>query len=149
MNQLIEYIKKHGPIGIYNMGWESIKYARSLVGEVKINSNWLNYRSMQPIVYDPPDIMTKTSYKNCIDVALRVEDDQLILHIILWHGDSYHGERESLDCEFNVYLHAIPAIFIPSIEQHTERVAERQLSHERDMKWERKIKNRAKKLLTL
>ena len=149
MNPYIEYITKYGPVEVYHRSWEIIKYVRTLVGTVKIESRWLNYRRTNPTVYDPPDIMIYSTYENCMDCVLKVDNGQLILHMTCWQGDSYHGQREQVECEFTVYLHCVPTLLLERIERHAEQVAERQIDREKALKLEKKIKDRAKKLLTV
>lgn len=130
----------HENIYIYNSFglWNEFSLIRSLVKESKAEVVGSKFYSLYSWEKDrKPDIQTESTYSECLDMNFNVKTS--VLTIKMWDGDSFHGDKTTERCEWQVKVKAASIPFIKErvvseLRRHAVRLREKQIAQEEQEK---------------
>lgn len=118
--------------------WNEFSLVRSLVKEGKAEVVDSKFYSLYSWEKDRrPDIQTESTYSECLDMEFNVKTS--ILSIKMWDGDSFHGNKTTQRCEWQVKVKAASTPFIKErvvseLKRYAERLREKQIIQEEQEK---------------
>lgn len=141
VNEGREDICVYGSFGL----WNEFSLVRSLVKEGKAEVVDSKFYSLYSWEKDRrPDIQTESTYSECLDMDFNVKSS--VLTISMWDGDSFHGNKTTQRCEWQVKVKAATITFIKErvvaeLKRHAQRLREKQILQEEQEKIDKIFKD--------
>jgi len=103
ISQVYNYINKYGQLDVEGYHWLSI--ARIICEKKEYVGIWCDDYKQK--YYPPPDIQTETTFDRCVRATFVINNNDVIMKIIIYNGDSYNGRRTDKRCIFEVPIKSV------------------------------------------